>query len=58
MRLNAPKKIVWIISLVAGLLGILFTLWTVPFVSDFSFLFLGVCLGAVDLKHISKGHVT
>ena len=37
MRLSAPKKIVWIIALVLGLLGIIFTLITVPFLSAISF---------------------
>jgi len=55
MRLNAPKKIVWIISLVAGLLGILFTLWTVPFVSDFSFLFLVIAWALLILSTYLKG---
>jgi predicted membrane metal-binding protein len=42
MKLNAPKKIVWIISLILGLLGLLFTIVTVPFLSSISFLLLAV----------------
>ena len=37
MRLNAPKKIVWIIALIVGILGILFNLITVPFLTGISF---------------------
>jgi uncharacterized protein (DUF983 family) len=36
MKLNAPKKIVWIISLIVGNLGILGALITVPIILGIS----------------------
>ena len=37
MKLNAPTKIVWIIALILGLLGIIAALVTVPILSGISF---------------------
>jgi len=37
MRLNAPKKITWIIALIAGGLAILSRFTTLPFVTDNNF---------------------
>lgn len=37
MNLNAPKKIIWIIALVLGLLGIIAALVTIPVLSSISF---------------------
>jgi len=37
MRLNAPKKIIWLISLLVGLLGVIFSVVTVPFLTTISF---------------------
>jgi hypothetical protein len=37
MRLNAPKKIIWLISLIVGLLGVIFSVVTVPFLTTISF---------------------
>jgi len=37
MKLSAPKQIVWIIAVVLGILGILGTFISIPFVSAYAF---------------------
>ena len=37
MKLSAPKKVTWLIALIAGVLGILGTFIDLPFVSSYSF---------------------
>ncbi len=39
MKLNAPKKIVWIIAFILGVLGVLGTITTIPIVSEYAFWF-------------------
>ena len=39
MRLNAPKKIVWYISFILAVLGIVATFITLPFVSTYAIWF-------------------
>lgn len=39
MKLNAPKKTTWYIALILGLLGIIASFISIPFVSQFSFWF-------------------
>ena len=36
MKLNAPKKVTWLIAIVLGLLGLIGGLVTVPFLSDYA----------------------
>lgn len=42
MRLNAPTRIVWIIALILGLLGIFGSLVDIPIVSEYYFWFVVV----------------
>lgn len=42
MKLNAPTKIVWIISLILGLLSLLARFVVIPFVSLHLFWFMGL----------------
>ena len=42
MKLNAPKNITWWIAVVLGVLGILGTFVTLPFVSAYAFWFVAV----------------
>lgn len=37
MRLNAPKKITWLIAVIVGLLGIIATFVAIPVVSGIAF---------------------
>ncbi len=37
MKLSAPKKIVWIISVILGILGIIGKFVVIPFVSAYAF---------------------
>ncbi len=39
MKLNAPKKIVWVIALVLGVLGVLGSLTAIPLVTEYQFWF-------------------
>lgn len=42
MRLNAPTKIVWIIALILGILGVLGFFADIPIVSEYHFWFVVV----------------
>ena len=42
MRLNAPKKIVWLISLILAVISIVAVLVVIPFVSAYAFWIMGV----------------
>jgi hypothetical protein len=37
MQLNPPKKIVWWIALIVGLLGVIFSVVSMPFLTAISF---------------------
>ena len=37
MKLNAPKKVTWIIAVVVGLLGLVGTFITIPVISGIAF---------------------
>jgi len=39
---NAPKKVTYIISLILGVLGVLGSIITIPFVSAYAIWFLGI----------------
>lgn len=55
MKLNAPKKIVWIIALILGLLGSLFNFINVPFLNDISFLLVVIAWVLLILSTYLKG---
>jgi len=55
MKLSAPKNIVWVISLILGVLGILSVLVPIPFVSDYSFWFVGIAWVLLILATFLKG---
>lgn len=55
MRLNAPKKIVWLISLLIAVLGVLGTFITIPVVSAYAFWVMGVAWLLLFLSTYLKG---
>jgi len=55
MRLNAPKKIVWTIALIVGLVGIIAQLITIPFLSSISFWIMGIAWLLLILSTVLKG---
>lgn len=55
MKLSAPKNITWLIAVVVGVLGILGTLTSIPFVSDNSFWFVAVGFVLLALATLLKG---
>lgn len=55
MRLNAPKKITWIIAVVLGVLGVLASFVTIPFVSTYAFWFVTVAFVLLALATYLKG---
>ncbi len=55
MRLNAPTKVVWYISLILGVLGILFSFITVPFFSAYAFWIVVVAWLLLILATVLKG---
>ena len=55
MRLNAPKKIVWFISLIIAVLGILGTFIAIPVVSAYAFWVMGVAWLLLFLATFLKG---
>ena len=55
MRLSAPKQVVWWIAVILGVLGILATFISVPFVSGNAFLFVAVAFVLLALATLLKG---
>lgn len=55
MRLNAPKKIVWFISLILAVLGIVATFITIPFVSTYAIWVVALGWLLLFLGNILKG---
>ncbi len=55
MRLNAPKKLVWFISLFLGILGVLFSFISVNIISDYSIWMLIVAWVLLVLATALKG---
>jgi hypothetical protein len=55
MRLNAPKKIVWIIALIFGVLGILGTLTEIPLATEYSFWFVVIGWLLLIIATVAKG---
>ncbi len=55
MKLNAPTKIVWVISLILGLLGVLGMITTIPFVSEYSVWFVVIGWALIILATVMKG---
>ena len=55
MKLNAPTKIVWIIALILGLLGIIAALVTVPILSGISFWLVAIAWLLLILSTYLKG---
>jgi len=55
MKLSAPKTITWLIAVVLGVLGILGTFVTIPFVSTYAFWFVAVGFVLLALATFLKG---
>ena len=55
MRLNAPKKIVWLISLILAILSVLSLFIAIPFVSLYSFWIMAVAWLLMFLGTVLKG---
>jgi len=55
MRLNAPKKIVWLISLIVAVLAILSTIIVIPFVTVNAVWVMGVAWLLLFLATFLKG---
>ena len=55
MKLNAPKKITWIISLILGIIGALGVFITIPFISGIAFWIEVVALALLLLATAMKG---
>jgi hypothetical protein len=55
MRLNAPKKNIWLISIIVGILGIVATFIAIPFVSVYAFWFVAVAFVLLLLGTTVKG---
>jgi len=55
MRLNSPKQITWIISLILGIVGIVGYFVTIPFVTVYAFWFVVVGLVLMLLATALKG---
>ena len=55
MKLNAPTQLVWIISVIVGVLGILGTFITIPIVSVYAFWFVAVGFVVLALATFLKG---
>jgi len=55
MKLNAPKKITWWISVVLGVLGILGQLIAIPFVSTYAIWFVAAGFVLLALATSLKG---
>ncbi len=55
MKLNAPKKITWLISLVIGVLGILAYFVTIPVLSVYAFWLVVVGFVLLALGTFLKG---
>ena len=55
MRLNAPKKIVWLISLIIAVLAIISTFVVIPFITINAFWVMGVAWLLLLLATFLKG---
>lgn len=55
MRLSAPKEIVWWIAVILGVLGILASFISLPFVSDNAFWFVAIGFVLLALATLLKG---
>lgn len=55
MKLNAPKKVTWLVAVVLGVLGILAFFVTIPFVSAYAFWFVVVAFVLLALATYLKG---
>ena len=55
MRLSAPKNITWWIAVILGVLGILGSLTSIPFVSDNAFWFVAIGFVLLALATLLKG---
>ena len=55
MRLNAPKKNIWYISVVVAVIGVLAQFITIPFVSVYAFWFVTVGFVLLSLSTVLKG---
>jgi len=55
LRLSAPKKLVWFISLVLGLLGVIFVFIPVKGLSDITYWFVAIAWILMMLATLLKG---
>lgn len=55
MTLNAPKKNVWLVSVIVGVLGLVGFFVAIPFVSTYAFWFVTVGFALLALSTMLKG---
>jgi hypothetical protein len=55
MKLSAPKKTTWWIAVVLGVLGILGTFASIPFVSAYAFWFVAIAFVLLAIATYVKG---
>lgn len=55
MKLSKPKEVTWWIAVIFGVLGILGTLTSIPFVSEQSFLFVAIGFVLLALATLLTG---
>jgi nicotinamide riboside transporter PnuC len=55
MELSAPKNVTWWIAVILGVLGILATIVSVPFVTDKAFWFVAIGFILLALATLLKG---
>jgi hypothetical protein len=54
MKLSAPKTITWWIAVILGVLGILGSFMSIPFVSGYAFLFVAIGFVLLALATLLK----
>jgi hypothetical protein len=55
LRLSAPKKVVWFIALVLGLLGVIFVFIHVKYLSDYTYWMVVIAWVLMMLATLIKG---
>lgn len=55
MKLSAPKRVTWWIAVILGVLGIVATYVSIPFVTTYSFLFVAFAFILLAIATLFKG---
>ncbi len=55
MNLNAPKKNVWLVAVIVGVVGVVATFVTIPFATTYAFWLVVVGFGLLALSTALKG---